>query len=446
MGLTLETNVQMVTVFIQGLLSFFSPCILPLIPVYISYLAGGMKTVDEDGNISYPKKQVMLHTIFFVIGISFTFVVLGFGFSAIGQFFSSNRLLFARISGIIMIFFGLYQGGFLGKSMIIEKEHRIHLDTKKMDINPLSALLLGFTFSFAWTPCVGPTLGSVLLMASSTNNSQAGFLLIGVFTIGFILPFLAVGLFTTEVLNFFKKHNQIVKYTVKIGAILLVFMGVMTATGFMNGFTNYLSTFDSFETKISSKTEEAEIEIEEEIEETEEVSESNTKNNSVNEDNIDENNIDENSIDETDFIPALDFQLYDQFGQLHALEDYKGKTIFLNFWATWCPPCKMEMPDIQAVYEEYGFNEDEVVILGVAAPNMGQEGSEESVQEFLAENGYTFPVIMDTNYDLFGGYGIMAFPTTFMIDTNGNIFGYVSSMLPKAMMIDIIEQTVASTK
>ncbi len=113
-------------------------------------------------------------------------------------------------------------------------------------MNPLVALILGFTFSFAWTPCVGPTLASVLLMATSAQAAQ-GFVLIGVYTLGFVLPFLAVGLFTSTLLELFHKHKNVVKYTVKIGGVLMVFMGVMMFTGWMNHLTNYLSSFGASE-------------------------------------------------------------------------------------------------------------------------------------------------------------------------------------------------------
>ena len=109
MGLSLETSVPVLTVFLQGLLSFFSPCVLPLVPLYVSYLAGGARDVDSDGNIRYPRGRVLVNTLFFVVGISFTFFLLGFGFTALGSFFRSNQTWFARISGIIMILFGLYQ-------------------------------------------------------------------------------------------------------------------------------------------------------------------------------------------------------------------------------------------------------------------------------------------------------------------------------------------------
>ena len=167
MNFNIDISVTATTVLIQGLLSFFSPCVFPLVPLYIGYFSGSAKKVDEDGTIYYPQGRVLLHTIFFVLGISAAFFLLGFGFTALGQFFSDNQYLFARISGIIMIFFGLYQLGLFGHSNILEQERKLPFRLDKMTMGPLPALLLGFTFSFAWTPCVGPTLSSVLLLAGS---------------------------------------------------------------------------------------------------------------------------------------------------------------------------------------------------------------------------------------------------------------------------------------
>ena len=116
MNFNIETSVSALTVFLQGVLSFFSPCVLPLIPLYVSYFAGGAKKIEEDGTVTYPRKKVMLNTLFFVLGISFTFFLLGLGFTALGRFFSGNRIWFARFGGILMILFGLYQLGIFGRS------------------------------------------------------------------------------------------------------------------------------------------------------------------------------------------------------------------------------------------------------------------------------------------------------------------------------------------
>lgn len=436
MNFSIETGVPALTVFFQGLLSFFSPCVLPLVPLYVSYFAGGAKKVDEDGTIHYPRTRVLLNTLFFVLGISFTFFLLGFGFTALGRFFSGNRIWFAKISGIIMIVFGLYQLGVFGHSNKLERTRMLPLRLDKLAMGPIPAFLLGFTFSFAWTPCVGPALGSVLLMAGSTGTAGKGFLLIGIYTLGFILPFLAVGFFTGAVLDFFKKHGSVVRYTVKIGAILLILMGVMTLTGFMNNMTNYLSDISGGSSggQTQQQTEDGNRDTNS--------GQNSTAGETEHTDESDEISSESQKNETPDAVPAPDFTLTDQYGNEHKLSDYKGKTIFLNFWATWCPPCRSEMPEIQALYEKYGSNEEDLIVLGLAAPGVGREGSTEDVADFLSENGYTFPVVMDEGGSISSMYGITAYPTTFMIDQDGNVFGYIVTALSKDMMESIVQQTM----
>ena len=108
-------------------------------------------------------------------------------------------------------------------------------------MSPITAFLMGFVFSFAWTPCVGPALSGVLLMATSEGRSITGFALIGVYTLGFAIPFLLAGFFTTSILNLFRKHMNIVRYTVRISGVLLIFMGVLMITGNMKSITGFLS-------------------------------------------------------------------------------------------------------------------------------------------------------------------------------------------------------------
>lgn len=408
MDLNMQAGIPAFTVFLQGLLSFFSPCVLPLVPLYLGYLSGGGKSVDDQGMVRYKRSRVMLNTLFFVLGISFAFFLLGIGFTTLGRFFSGNQVLFARISGILIVMFGLLQLGFF-EFKWTGKVIRLPFQLDKLTMSPLVALVLGFTFSFAWTPCVGPMLTSVLLVASSAKTAVLGFGLIGLYTLGFVLPFLAVGLFTGTLLNFFKKHQNVVKYTAKIGGVLMILIGLMTFTGWMNNITGYLSRFipdSTSETTASS---------------------------------------DESQEPSTDAaILAPDFTLLDQFGNEHTLSQYKGKVIFLNFWATWCPPCRGEMPDIQGLYDDYGKNEEDVIILGIAAPGMGQEDSVENITAFLESGDYTYPTVMDLDGELFTEYGISAFPTTFMISPNGEVFGYVAGAMTREMMDDIIQQTLGA--
>ena len=125
----------------------------------------------------------------------------------------------------------------------------------------------------------------------------------------------------------------------------------------------------------------------------------------------------------------------------------QDKLVFIDLYATWCGPCKMEMPDIQAMYEDLGLNEEDVVVLAVANPKSdqypyNQDVSEDEVKRFLEENGYTYPVAMDTTGEVFAAYGVRAFPTTFMIDREGNVFGYVESTLTRDIMDSIVQQTL----
>ena len=435
LGSTLSTNgISFIIVFLEGILSFFSPCIIPLIPVYMSYLAGNTEDKETGGQIIYNRKKVFYHTVFFVIGISFAFFILGLSFTALGSFFQSKQLLFTRIAGILIVLLGLHQLGFFELNFL-NIERKFHLDIKKRNVNPMIAFVMGFTFSFAWTPCVGPALSSVLILSSTASSSLTGNMLVLLYSIGFIIPFLLLGLFTAEVLNFLKSHQKLLKYTVKAGGIILIIMGVMTYTGWLNGVSGYLNSIGSSfvpettqqqnkEDKPDTANNDSSVAIEEET---------------------------DNESGNAETIPAFDFTLTDQYGNTHTLSDYKGKVVFLNFWATWCPPCQKEMPDIEALYNDYNLNQDDVIFLGVASPRTEENTNTREVEKdgviaFLEENGYTFPVVFDETGEVYTQYNISALPTTFLIDKEGNIFGYAPGMLTKDIMESVIKQTLDSSK
>lgn len=408
----LTDNINFILVFLGGIFSFFSPCIIPLLPVYMSYLSGNTAVTDENGSLSYNQKKVFIHTIFFILGISAAFFILGLSFSKLGGFFNSNRVLFTRISGVLILFLGLFQIGLL-KNNFMEREHRIGFDSK--EINPLIAFIIGFTFSFAWTPCIGPVLSAVLIMASGAKTAFMGNMLILVYTLGFVIPFLLLGVFTTKILNFLKAKKSFLKYSIKISGAILIIIGIMTLSGFNLNILAAGQQPQNANADYIAKAEEPAKEAKEEK------------------------------------LPAYDFELKDQYGNTHKLSDYKGKVVFLNFWATWCPPCREEMPHIEEIYKEYGYNKNDVVILGAASPATAenpspQDESEEKIKAFLTKNNYTFPVVFDIKGEIFRNYYINAFPTTFMIDREGNIMGYVAGGLSKENMKKIIEMTLNNEK
>lgn len=413
-------NISFIFVFFQGILSFLSPCILPLIPIYISYLAGNSKKVSGDGIITYERREVFLNTVFFVLGISTVFFILGLSFTTLGRILNSYKVIISRISGIIIIFLGLFQLGLFNFGFL-NREFKIKAKINFNNMNPSVAYIMGFTFSFAWTPCVGPALSSILLLASSAKTTILGNMLVLVYALGFIIPFLILGIFTTQALNFIKKNKKIVQYTIKVGGIIMVIMGLMTFTGGINNITKYLNSNNSY---INEETKDKKIEDE----------------NKAENDYSDESKNEHNGSNNKDLMEAFDFSLTDQYGNTHTLSDYKGKTVFLNFFATWCGPCKVEMPHIEELYNEHNLNNDDIVIIAVSNPG-GREKDMNGVKQFLKDEGYTFPVVFDESGEVFSKYNIMSLPTTFMINEYGKVYGYVSGALSKDQMESIIKQT-----
>ncbi|MEN8076188.1 cytochrome c biogenesis protein/redoxin [Clostridioides difficile] len=392
-------DLNLLVVFVEGVLSFFSPCILPILPVYLSILSNSNLENLKLGEDKFIKTSLFKNTILFVLGISTTFFILGSSVNLLSSFFSNNKNLIMLIGGIIIVIMGMFYVDII-KSTLLNREKRFNMKVKEM--NPLSAFLLGFTFSFGWTPCIGPILATVLIMASSSSNVLTANLLIIIYTIGFILPFIIVSVFYSKL---FTRIDMMKNY---MGVIKKVCGGILIISGLVMTFNGIISTKEKL----------------------------NLSNNGIKENeyiNSDKNKKDEEKSE------ALDFTLKDQYGNEHTLSEYRGKTVFLNFWATWCPPCRGEMPHIEELYKEYEENSGEVIILTVAAPNLGKEGSEEDIISFLNENNYNFPVVMDFGGEMVYKYDITGFPSTFIIDSNGYIVKKVVGAMDKKGMNNIIK-------
>ena len=382
-------NLNLILVFIEGLLSFFSPCVLPIIPVYISILSNSSQ--DILNNEDFKNSSLLKNTIFFTLGICTTFFLLGMTIGTFSQFFIDNKNLLMLIGGVLIVFMGIFYMELINIPLL-QRDKRLNMNVK--DMNILTSYLLGFTFSFGWTPCIGPMLASVIIMASGSESLLAGNLLVGIYSIGFILPFIIVAIFYKKLFEKFNNTKKYLPILKKIGGIILIISGLIMI---YNGLDKRNTTIEN---EATNKVEQSQ---------------------------------------EDGKIKALDFTLYDQYGNTHTLSEYEGKTVFLNIWATWCPPCKQEMPYIEELYKEYNLNKEDVVILGLASPYFGKEGSKEDIKEFLNSNKYTFPVVFDENADLIYSYGIQAFPTTFVIDKEGYIAQYVPGGMTKEIMKTLIE-------
>ena len=387
-----------ITVFLEGLISFFSPCIIPIIPLYMSYLAGSAKTVNEDGTITYKRKTTLLHTLFFVLGISASFFILGLSFTAIGSFFNNSKYILLIICGILIIVMGLFQTGII-KIKFLQKEKKINANINIKKMNPLFAFILGFLFSFAWTPCVGPALSSVLMMAGSEESMLIGNLYVLLYAIGFIIPFLILGLFTNEALNLLKKHQKFLMNLVKIGGLLLIVIGIILL---YNGIKSIP------EKSLNSCT----------------INESGLSNCGTG------NNI--------DLKVAPNFTLKDINNQEYTLEKYQDKTIFLNFWSMTCSICKEELESIEKLYQEYQ-NKD-IIILTIVSPKESK-ASKEEIKKYIEDKNYTFPVLIDEENTTFENYFITSYPNTFIIKDNE-----IKEKIPDALKYEQLKEEIESSR
>ena len=415
----LTPEISAIAVFLQGLFSFFSPCVLPLLPVYFGYLSGVTAERNADGSLRFDRGRIMINTLFFVLGISAAFFLLGLGASAAGSALIKHQKVITRAGGILMILFGLYQSGLLGEWGFLAKERRLTFQFETMAASPVMAFVFGFVFSFAWTPCVGPMLSSVLILVAV--EPEKGLVMILFYTLGFVIPFLLLGLFSETVLNLVKKHKGIMAYTAKAGSVLMIALGLLLFSGKLDGVGTAAPQQSA--TQNSQQTENA------------------------TQKDMQTQNVAQREKQTENAVAAIPFTLKDHYGKPHTLDDYKGKIVFLNFWATWCPPCRAEMPDIQKLYERSPREgKDAVIVLGVAAPKLGSEKDEAGIKAFMDKNGYTYPVLMDKEGKLFEAYSIRAIPTTALIDRRGNVISRVQGALSAENLEKIIQQVLQTEK
>jgi cytochrome c-type biogenesis protein len=207
--------------------SFFAPCIVPLLPVYVSVLSGNSDGRDDTAKPSRKfgfalDRKLIFQTLVFVMGLGTTFVMLGFGAGVLGSFLSSH--IFRVICGGVVIILGLHQTGIF-RLLILDQERKLSIDQNHSS-GTLKSYILGLTFSFGWTPCVGPVLAAVIGLASNSNQLFYGVLLMIVYTLGLSIPFLLIAFFTDNLLRIFKKMNRHLPKVRIIGGILVIFMGI----------------------------------------------------------------------------------------------------------------------------------------------------------------------------------------------------------------------------
>lgn len=221
--------------FIAGLLTFLAPCTLPLIPGYIGFISGTSVQDIKQGNLpALVRKRIFFNGLFYVLGFSIVFIGLGVLFGLFGTALIGLRQVLTNIGGLLIIGFGLYMVGAhkLPALRFLSQDKRFHITSKLTPGTPMSSFLFGATFAFGWTPCVGPILGTMLLLVSTKGSILEGALLLSIFSLGLGLPFLGVALGISHALDYIKRITPFLHAISIVGGMFLIAIGLLLITGY----------------------------------------------------------------------------------------------------------------------------------------------------------------------------------------------------------------------
>ncbi|MFH0777843.1 MAG: cytochrome c biogenesis protein CcdA [Candidatus Eisenbacteria bacterium] len=235
-------KVTLLGAFGAGVLSFITPCVLPLVPGYISFVSGvSIENLKGESRGSGSLGRVALSCFVFILGFSAVFVGLGASATLIGQFLIEKLAVLSKVAGVIVIIFGLHVAGVL-KLPFLQFERRFHARTKPLGL--VGSFFIGLAFAFGWTPCIGPILGTILLVASTKETVAEGISLLSAYSLGLGLPFFATGLAMNTFLGFAKSIRSHFRAIEIVSGVLLVAVGVLILTNSLQRLGFVLSTFD----------------------------------------------------------------------------------------------------------------------------------------------------------------------------------------------------------
>ncbi len=366
--------------FSAGVLSFFSPCVLPLIPAYVCFITGLSSEeliAAPEGNLA-KRKLILNEMILFILGFSLIFVALGASASFLGSYFIAHMRLVRIIGGIIVILFGLQMSGLL-KIKFLAREKKFHL--KHKPLSWLGSVFVGMAFGLAWTPCVSPILGGILVLAATKETLTRGVVLLSFYSLGLALFFLLIGIGIKWTLSLFTKVKRYFKVISLVSGILLIVVGI----------TILLPAAWTEETVQSKDI-------------------------------------------------AADFSLSTLEGETLQLSDFKGKIIILNFWAMFCPSCRQELPELVKLYQEYQEQG-----LAVIAINLDGGKNIDKVKAFAESININFPVVIGNRAVVKSYGGIKYIPASFIINREMKIVkelvGYTAYDDFATQVEELLEQT-----
>ncbi len=372
-------NITIGIAFVAGILSFLSPCVLPLVPGYISLMSGvSIDQLKDGGSGGNARRAVILNSLAFNAGLSVIFLALGTTAGWVGASILSNPWV-RGIGGVVIILFGLQLIGLL-KIATLYKDTRFFSNEKPR--GPLGSFTLGIAFAAGWTPCIGPILGGILGLAAASGGWRSGLLLSAFYSAGLAVPFLLTGLGINKFLAFYGKFRRHLHKVEVVSGVVLIVVGLLVMTGNSTLLTSswvakYLPNAEGLiKVKPATPTTGA-------------------------------NN---------NFQPAPEVELQTLEGQPFRLTSLRGHVVLLNFWATWCIPCRSEIPEFNAMQRDLKTQGLEVV--GVSTSPGDTVAAIRDFQKDLKQD-YTVLRGAEEVGEKFGnGPGL---PVTYLIDRDGRI-------------------------
>lgn len=377
------SNITVTIAFLAGLASFLSPCVLPLVPGYVSLISGVSidRLKGEGGSKSSARRAVILNSIAFNIGLSMIFVSLGATAGLLGAWVTSNPVV-RIVGGLVIIGFGLQLIGLL-KIGALYKDTRMFSQQKPRGM--LGSMTLGMAFAAGWTPCIGPILGGIIGLAATSGGWKSGLLLSSFYAAGLSVPFLLTGLGINQFLGFYAKFRQHLHKVEVVSGVVLILIGTLVATGYATRLASsrLAALLPNLESKIK-------------------VAPSST---------TAANTAPANAATTYEVAPDVEFPTLD--GGSLRLSDLRGRVVLLNFWATWCIPCRSEIPTLSAMQKD--MEASGLTVIGVS-----YDDSADMVKEFQKEIRQDYKIVL-------GGENVGSklpatpLPTTYIIDREGRI-------------------------
>ena len=519
--------------FIAGLVSFISPCVLPLVPAYVGYMGGRLTSSVSNVALAGAPAQVVhiglaqrfftfAHSLVFVAGFSLVFVTIGLVSTAFisivgGQNIGTVTDLIGRIGGVVIIFLGLHFSGLLSgwmqrlrsseallsspitsvlvalagaalilwgfsgtvaiaesdlweyarwapslglvvlalfllwliaggafgngpgfwRNQIDRLNNLLYSDTRREVSSGaggngfVSSALMGVVFSAGWTPCIGPVYGAVLTLAANGGDvGQAGSLL-AAYSLGLGLPFMLTALLLDGAQGILRRLQRYLRSIQLFSGLFLILIGLLVASGTLQGLSATLAT-GSFA--------EFAIDLEEQVLESVVGDLTNETDAAVGQQApVGFSSLAE-SAPSTGTAPgqlAPVFATTGDDGQALSLDDFRGQIVLLNFWATWCGPCRIEMPEFEEIHTSHG---DE----GFAVIAVNNAETPEVVRAFREELGLSFPLAMDEDASIQSRYGIINYPSTFLLDRDGRILSTHFGALTVEQIRDLVNEALAA--